>query len=170
MKPFWFPIEPAAFLSDSLVDQMTTLELGACFRLLCRQWIDGDLPDDKEQLRRLARLSKPEMDDAWEVIQRFFPEVGKGKRANRYANEKRKEVQETLTKRHEAGVLGAERRWQNNGIPIAQPSENAKNGWQTHSKGNAIDIDIVKVKQNIKEKNNKKKSDDILDLINRTIS
>ena len=97
MKPFWFPIEPAAFLSDSLVDQMTTIELGACFRLLCRQWIDGSLPDDQEQLRRLARLSKPEMDEAWDVIQRFFPKVEEGKRANRYANERRKEVEETLS-------------------------------------------------------------------------
>ena len=161
MKPFWFPIEPAAFLSDSLVDQMTTLELGACFRLLCRQWIDGDLPDDQEQLRRLARLSKAEMDEAWEVIQRFFPESGDGKRANRYANERRKEVTETLSKRHDAGVLGAEKRWGSNSNRIA-------NAWQPHSKGNAIDI--VKVKQNIKEKNDTKNADDILDLINRTIS
>jgi uncharacterized protein YdaU (DUF1376 family) len=161
MKPFWFPIEPAAFLSDALVDQMTTIELGACFRLLCRQWIDGALPDDQEQLRRLARLSKPEMEDAWEVIQRFFPKVEEGKRANRYANERRKEVEQTLSKRHDAGVLGAEKRWGTNGNGIA-------NAWQTHSKGNAIDI--VKVKQNIKEKNNKKKTDDILDLVNRTIS
>ena len=161
MKPFWFPIEPAAFLSDSLVDQMTTLELGACFRLLCRQWIDGALPDDQEQLRRLARLSKPEMDEAWEVIQRFFPKSEEGKRANRYANERRKEVEQTLSKRHIASIKANEKRWSNDPIAI-------RNGSETDPSRNPIVI--VKVKENIKEKNNKKKSDDILDLINRTIS
>lgn len=161
MKPFWFPIEPAAFLSDSLVDQMTTLELGACFRLLCRQWIDGALPDDQEQLRRLARLSKAEMDEAWEVIQRFFPKTEEGKRANRYANERRKEVEQTLSKRHIASIKANEKRWSNDPIAI-------RNGSETDPSRNPIVI--VKVKENIKEKNNKKKSDDILDLINRTIS
>ena len=161
MKPFWFPIEPAAFLSDSLVDQMTTLELGACFRLLCRQWIDGALPDDQEQLRRLARLSKPEMDEAWEVIQRFFPKAEEGKRANRYANERRKEVEQTLSKRHIASIKANEKRWSNDPIPI-------RNGSETDPSRNPIVI--VKVKENIKEKNNKKKTDDILDLVNRTIS
>jgi len=161
MKPFWFPIEPAAFLSDSLVDQMTTIELGACFRLLCRQWIDGALPDDKEQLRRLARLSKPEMDESWEVIQRFFPTLPNGKRANRYANERRKEVEGTLSKRHDAAIKANEKRWSNDPIAI-------RNGSETDPSRNPIVI--VKVKENIKEKNNKKKTDDILDLVNRTIS
>lgn len=161
MKPFWFPIEPAAFLSDSLVDQMTTLELGACFRLLCRQWIDGSLPDDQEQLRRLARLSKAEMDEAWEVIQRFFPKVEEGKRANRYANERRKEVEQTLSKRHIASIKANEKRWSNDPIAI-------RNGSETDPSRNPIVI--VKVKENIKEKNNKKKTDDILDLFNKTIS
>jgi uncharacterized protein YdaU (DUF1376 family) len=161
MKPFWFPIEPAAFLSDSLVDQMTTLELGACFRLLCRQWIDGSLPDDQEQLRRLARLSKPEMEDAWEVIQRFFPKVEEGKRANRYANERRKEVEQTLSKRHIASIKANEKRWSNDPIAI-------RNGSESDPSRNPIVINRIKNNNNkIKQK---KESDDILDLINRTIS
>ena len=162
MKPFWFPIEPAAFLSDSLVDQMTTLELGACFRLLCRQWIDGDLPDDQEQLRRLARLSKPEMDDAWEVIQRFFPVSAEGKRANRYANKRRKDVEVTLSKRHDAAIKANEKRWSSDPIAIRNASESDPNR-------NPIVIDIVKVKQNINRINKKRDNDDILDLISKTI-
>ena len=160
MKPFWFPIEPAAFLSDSLVDQMTTLELGACFRLLCRQWIDGDLPDDPEQLRRLARLSKPEMDESWEVIQRFFPICGKGKRANRYANERRKDVEVTLSKRHDAAIKANEKRWSSDPIAIRNASE---------SDPNRNPIVIVKVKENINRINKKRDTDDILDLITKTI-
>ena len=45
-KPFWFRMDPAAFLQDKDVVLMTTLELGAYFRLLCRQGIDGYIPDD----------------------------------------------------------------------------------------------------------------------------
>ena len=161
MKPFWFPIDPAAFLSDSLVDQMTTLELGACFRLLCRQWIDGDLPDDQEQLRRLARLSKDEMSEAWAVISKFFPVLSKGKRANRYANERRKEVESALSKRHDAGVKGAEKRWGSNSNAIP-------NAYQSHSNRNAIDISISKTKtiNKIKQSNT---NADMLDLLNKTL-
>jgi hypothetical protein len=39
-KPDWFKMDAAKFLSDAQVDAMTTLELGACLRLLCRQWLD----------------------------------------------------------------------------------------------------------------------------------
>jgi hypothetical protein len=45
-KPEWFKMDPAKFFSDAQVDAMSTLELGACFRLLGRQWIDGHIPDD----------------------------------------------------------------------------------------------------------------------------
>ena len=160
MKPFWFPIEPAAFLSDSLVDQMTPLELGACFRLLCRQWIDGDLPDDPEQLRRLARLSNVEMDKAWEVIQRFFPESGEGKRANRYANKRRKDVEVTLSKRHDAAIKANEKRWSGDPIAIRNASE---------SDPNRNPIVIAKVKENITRINKQRDNDDILDLLSKTI-
>ena len=44
-KPEWFKVDAAKFLSDARVDAMSTQELGACFRLLCRQWLDGAIPD-----------------------------------------------------------------------------------------------------------------------------
>ena len=92
-NPFWFSIDPNAFLSDRLVDSMNTLELGAVFRLLCRQWIDGLLPLEKSKLKRLARLSDKEIDACFEIIDQFFPITPDGKhRANIYAHTKREEV------------------------------------------------------------------------------
>lgn len=92
-KPFWFSIDPNAFLSDRLVDSMNTLELGAVFRLLCRQWIDGLLPLEKDKLKRLARLTDAEIDSCFEIISQFFPITSDGKhRANIYAHTKREEV------------------------------------------------------------------------------
>ena len=72
-KPEWFKMDPAKFLSDALVDAMTTLELGACTRLLCRQWIDGFIPDDPHLLARLCRLDAVAMGEAWVTLSDFFP-------------------------------------------------------------------------------------------------
>jgi hypothetical protein len=69
--------------------------------------------------------------------------------------------EQTLSKRHIASIKANEKRWSNDPIPI-------RNGSETDPSRNPIVI--VKVKENIKEKNNKKKTDDILDLVNRTIS
>lgn len=71
MNPPWFKINPAQFLADTAVDAMTTLELGACFRLLCRQWIDGTIPDDLDRLARLARLDATAMGEAWVTLCHF---------------------------------------------------------------------------------------------------
>ena len=60
-KPEWFKMNPAKFFSDAQVDVMSTLELGACFRLLSRQWIDGHVPDDLRLLARLCRLDDVSM-------------------------------------------------------------------------------------------------------------
>jgi uncharacterized protein YdaU (DUF1376 family) len=83
-KPAWFKMDPAAFLSDGQVDAMSTLELGACFRLLCRQWLDGHIPDDQHVLARLCRLDADSMAQAWPTLSKFFPVVESGKRANRF--------------------------------------------------------------------------------------
>jgi len=83
-KPEWFKVDPAKFLSDAQVDVMSTLELGACLRLLCRQWLDGYIPDDLRLLARLCRLDATAMDEAWVTLEPFFPAIEPGKRANRY--------------------------------------------------------------------------------------
>lgn len=92
-KPFWFSVDPNAFLSDKLVDSMTATELGAVFRLLCRQWIDGLLPVEKDKLRRLARLTESEIESCFGIIDQFFPLTQDGNnRANVFANTKRQEI------------------------------------------------------------------------------
>ncbi len=83
-KPEWFRMDPAKFLSDAQVDAMSTVELGACFRLLCRQWIDGHIPDDQRALGRLCRLDTTAIGEAWETLCQFFPILEPGKRANRF--------------------------------------------------------------------------------------
>lgn len=123
-KPFWFPIDPKALLSDTLVDQMTTVEFGACMRLLCRQWIDGFLPNDKEQIRRLSRLSESEIESAWLSISRFFPisNSDSEKRMNIYANNKRQEITNKMAERQTQAIKASKVRWNNaDSIPNSNP-------------------------------------------------
>lgn len=126
-KPEWFRMDPAKFLSDGQVDAMSTLELGACLRLLCRQWLDGFIPDDLRVLGRLCRLDASGMREAWTTLQTFFPVVEPGKRANRFMWIEREKVVADLEKRSDEGTRAARKRWDArngtpNGSPIAEPN------------------------------------------------
>jgi uncharacterized protein YdaU (DUF1376 family) len=110
-KPEWFKVDPAKFLSDGQVDAMSTSELGACFRLLCRQWIDGYIPDDSHRLARLCRLDDAAMGDAWLTLCHFFPVVEPGKRANRFMWIEREKVVTELERRSDEGTKAARKRW-----------------------------------------------------------
>jgi uncharacterized protein YdaU (DUF1376 family) len=110
-KPAWFKMDPAAFLSDGQVDAMSTLELGACFRLLCRQWLDGHIPDDQHVLARLCRLDADSMAQAWPTLSKFFPVVESGKRANRFMWIEREKVTADLERKSDEGRRAANKLW-----------------------------------------------------------
>src|ERR1035437_2995995 len=111
-KPDWFKIDPAKFLADGLVDAMSTLEIGAIFRLLCRQWLDGYIADDRTLLARQCRMTEIEMEAAWPMISKFFPAIGDGKRANRFMWEERQIVLRAIEAKKSAGRTAAERQWE----------------------------------------------------------
>jgi uncharacterized protein YdaU (DUF1376 family) len=110
-KPEWFKMDPAKFLCDAKVDAMSTLELGACVRLLCRQWLDGFIPDDQQLLARLCRLDAAAMGEAWVTLSSFFPPIEAGKRANRFMWVERQKVAADLEKRSDEGTKAARKRW-----------------------------------------------------------
>jgi hypothetical protein len=125
-KPEWFKVDPAKFLSDAQVDVMSTLELGACFRLLCRQWLDGYISDDLRLLARLCRLDATAMDEAWVTLEPFFPAIEPGKRANRYMWIEREKVVAELERRSDEGTRAARKFWDEkkrlNATPNATPN------------------------------------------------
>jgi uncharacterized protein YdaU (DUF1376 family) len=135
-KPEWFKVDAAKFLSDAQVDAMSTVELGACFRLLCRQWIDGTIPDNLHLLARLCRLDADAMGEAWVTLETFFPAVGPEKRANRFMWIEREKVIADLERKSDEGTRWARKRWEDakkardtepialpNGSPIADPMQ-----------------------------------------------
>lgn len=110
-KPEWFKVDAAKFLSDGQIDAMSTLELGACFRLLCRQWLDGYITDDLHVLARLCRLDAVAMGEAWLTLEPFFPTIEPGKRANRFMWIEREKVVTDLERRSDEGTRAARKRW-----------------------------------------------------------
>lgn len=125
-KPEWFKVDPAKFLTDSQVDAMTTEELGACFRLLCRQWIDGDIPGDLPTLGRLCRLDATRMGEAWVTLCHFFPALENGKRANKFMFLERIKVLSELQHKSDEGTRAANKRWDEvrknkDGSPMPNP-------------------------------------------------
>jgi uncharacterized protein YdaU (DUF1376 family) len=144
-KPDWFKMDPAKFLCDAQVDVMSTLELGACFRLMCRQWIDGFIPDDLRLLARLCRLDDTAMGEAWVTLSRFFPVVEAGKRANRFMWIEREKVVADLEKRSDEGTKAARKRWDDvktrrdaapNGSPIPNPMQDQSRAEQSRPEQN----------------------------------
>jgi uncharacterized protein YdaU (DUF1376 family) len=144
-KPEWFKLDPAKFLSDAQIDVMSTLELGACMRLLCRQWLDGFIPDDQRLLARLCRIDEAAMGEAWLALCPFFPLLEAGKRANRYMWIEREKVVGDLEKRSDEGTKAARKRWDcvratrdaiANGSPIPEPMQDQTRPEQTRPEKN----------------------------------
>ena len=126
-KPEWFKIDATKFLADAQVDAMSTVELGACFRLLCRQWIDGSIPDDLHLLGRLCRLDATSMGEAWITLSPFFPVLESGKRANRFMWIEREKVTAALEHKSDEGTRAARKRWDDARKNPSQPVDAAPN-------------------------------------------
>lgn len=113
-KPFWFKMLPSQFLSDRDIDCMTPMELGAFMRLVCRQFIDGDIPDNKKTIARLSRLTEEELESCWDMIEKMFPVISNGKRANRYNKHLRDTAIRDHNLRSSVATKAVNKRWEKN--------------------------------------------------------
>jgi len=149
MKPDWFKMNPRKFLMDSKVDCMTNEELGATFRLLCRQWIDGYLPDDLTTLCRMARATDRNggIGSVMGVVLEMFPKFPDGTLRNAYMEAARVEVLQSMAAKSKAGKASAEQRWGNRRITKAmqeQEQEQDSTARKTAPKKNtAIPVDFL---------------------------
>jgi len=146
-KPEWFKIDATKFLADAQVDAMSTVELGACFRLLCRQWIDGSIPDDLHLLGRLCRLDATSMGEAWITLSPFFPVLESGKRANRFMWIEREKIVAALERKSDEGTRAARKRWNEVrkrldatpiGSPMPDPMQDQTRPEQTRPEKNSL--------------------------------
>lgn len=68
-KP-WFPLYAADFLTDT--QAMSHEALGAYFRLLCYQWINGTVPRPPLQMSRIIGCTLDELDTLWIELEPKF--------------------------------------------------------------------------------------------------
>ena len=106
-----FRFYPGDFLNDAFVRAMPANARGVYITLLCVEWIEGHLPDDLDQLARLAAVSRAEFRKVWPFVEPCFERrAGGGLYQKRLEAERQKQAayRERMSAR---GALGAERRW-----------------------------------------------------------
>jgi uncharacterized protein YdaU (DUF1376 family) len=109
------------YASDFVDDTMewTPLEVGIYMRLLCFQWINKSLPQEKNRMARLSGCTEKEFSDAWETIKSKFYVNGDGRIYNKKLENIRIAQDEYREKQRISGVKGARVRY---GDPISDPN------------------------------------------------
>jgi uncharacterized protein YdaU (DUF1376 family) len=104
---FYFPFYVKDWLASRSVKRMTLAQRGAYLELLCAQWLDGSLPDDKDELRAILAVSEPEFSKVWSRVEPMFPVCSDGQRRN----EKLSELREKALEKSEKASASVSKRW-----------------------------------------------------------
>jgi len=111
-----FPFYPKDWRSDAHVSLMSLAERGAYIELLGVCWLEGSLPTDDDQLRRLAHAERDEWKKVRDAVLARFEEVG-GRLEHAKLSKLRTEKDAYHATKAAAGRKGAAARWQ--GHPAA---------------------------------------------------
>lgn len=113
-----FPFYPADFISKT--GRLTDAQVGAYIRLLCEQWITGDIPlVDASADASALRMISESIDKSWPAISKYFERVGDGMKNPRMEEVRLKAI-DIYTKR----VKSANDRWEKENAS-ADASDNA---------------------------------------------
>lgn len=117
------------YAADFFVDTAgwTAAQVGAYFRLLLTEWVNGPLSSKITDLARIAGVDHRNMQKMWlMVIAKKFTVNDAGMYINLRLEETRKEQEEWREKQRESGLRGAKERWKdkqnNDGNPIGNPN------------------------------------------------
>lgn len=113
----WMPLYVGDYLADTT--HLSAAQHGAYLLLIMHYWQQGTLPDDDEQLARIARMTLAEWRRNRPIICAFF---GDGWRHSRVDNEMAKAVA-AYEKRSRAGQKGNAKRWSDRRNAIALGSQ-----------------------------------------------
>lgn len=72
----WMPMYVAEYLADTM--HLSCEESGAYLHLLFHSWKVGTLPNDSEQLRRIARVERKPWPAVWKAVKGFWTETDGG--------------------------------------------------------------------------------------------
>lgn len=103
------------YASDFYVDtaDWSVAEIGAYFRLLMAEWVNGPLPDDTKRLARIATLDHGNFVKLWgPTLQGKFVKNGNGTLYNRRLEEEREKQANYIEKQRIKGSKRAEKMWE----------------------------------------------------------
>lgn len=86
--------------------EMTDAEVGKYIRYLMHQWEKGSIPSDPSMIQTIRFDT-----ELWETLETKFPLCEDGRRRNPRLEDIRLEREQYITKRSEAGKVGAKARW-----------------------------------------------------------
>jgi uncharacterized phage protein (TIGR02220 family) len=113
-----FIFSPQAWLSDLNVMAMSYQEQGMYLKLLCVQWINGELPNDPSKiLKSLDPNGFLKIEDIEQVLERFSDNE-KGGLVNLRLEAERENLETWRDGKIQAGKKGAESRWGNVPPPV----------------------------------------------------
>lgn len=110
-----FQFYASDFLTDTV--EWTNEEIGIYIRLLCYQWINGDLPVQLDRLRKIVGDIANPIDNAEQTIEKWsrvlskFEEVGDGRIINRRLENVRENRLKFIESARNSGKIGAMKRW-----------------------------------------------------------
>ena len=112
----WMPLYVGDYRADTT--HLSAAQHGAYLLLIMHYWQQGSLPDDDDQLARIACMTPSEWRRNRSVIRAFFGEGWRHARIDR----EMKESQEAYLRRSKAGKQGNEKRWGSRRNAIAMGS------------------------------------------------
>lgn len=110
-KPPAFQFYPKDWLSDVKVRMMTLEQRGCYIDLLSIAWIEGGIPADVGQLRRLLGISPKRFTAVWEALAPHWQSDGNGRLINPRQERGRAELEDYQRRASAAGQAGAKARW-----------------------------------------------------------
>ena len=133
MKAPAFQLYAADFYMDTA--GWTAAEVGAYFRLLMHEWVNGPLPADNSSRARIAGVDVRNMQKMWSAViaKKFTADIA-GMYVNSRLESTREEQQEYSKNQRDRGIKGAEKRWKKpiaNAITEAQPENDSSSSSST---------------------------------------
>lgn len=96
-------------------------DIGAYFRLLMAEWVNGSLPVDLKQLAKIAQKTPKKFTKNWKIFNKKFHTNGSGNLINDRLEKEREKQRKYKESQAEAGKRGAKKRWEQDGDPIGDP-------------------------------------------------
>lgn len=146
-----FSLYAADFYMDT--NSWTTAQVGAYFRLLMYEWVNGPLPADNASRARIAGTDPRNMQKMWSaVIAKKFTTDDAGMYVNKRLEETRQKQKEYQEKQSVKGKKAAEKRWHEDvtvGITQAQPEDSSSSSSSSSIKEKKISKKNIFIKPDI---------------------